>query len=125
MMDNLYNAGNSTAGALSLLDQTALNIECRASMRLAFFRVCKNSGSRSIACGGSLCTRHPDAELAECIEPVGSDRGSGRPAQGHPRMSGSYTQPLSQTAQQWTGAVKNIWPTGPLERFRDIPNADI
>jgi hypothetical protein len=108
LMGNLYNAGNSTTGLLSGLDQTALGNRGAGVQSAQATLDAQNYGDKATLEAEAMRRGIPMQNLQNVSNLLVPIAGLGQQSSGTNTMQGQYTQPLSQTALQWRGA---LWPT--------------
>jgi hypothetical protein len=114
LMGNLYNAGNSTTGLLSGLDQTALGNRGAGVSAADASLAAQNYGDKATLEAEAMRRGIPMQNLQNVSGLLVPIAGLGQQSSGTNTMQGTYTQPLSQTAQQWTGALNNLYPKAPV-----------
>lgn len=112
MMGNLYNAGNSTTGLLSGLDQTALGNRMQGITAGEAALNAQNSGANQLLNVEQMQRNLPlqnIGNISGLLTPI-AQLGGRSEGTGYAQQQGTFTQPLSQTVGNWMDAGMKAGP---------------
>jgi hypothetical protein len=107
--DNLYNAGNSTTGLLSGLDQTALGNRQAGVGAAGSALEAQNYGPGAVLSAAGLARNLPlqnIGNISSLLTPLAQLGGTGE-SNGYSQQHMTYQQPLTQTVGQWANIAQN------------------
>lgn len=108
LMNNLYNAGNSTAGVLSGLDQTALGNRAQGVGAAAESLGADNYGANSVLAAEAQRRGLPLNNLSQLSQLLLPIAGAGGQSSGTSSSSGTQTMSPLQQAMGWTNVASNF-----------------